>query len=97
MSTSELRKALTASNGTALHPEDLEPVIRANLLTKSPLMAQMPLIKASGLTHTVVRRTANIAAAFEGDTAAPSYSQSSYARRNVTVKVLRAHKYACGL
>jgi hypothetical protein len=63
MPTSELRKALTAANtGSQLIPQDLEPIIRANLLSRSPLLNLLPLTKASGNVHTIVKRTANIGA-----------------------------------
>lgn len=94
---SQLRKALTASSasGTALIPEDLEPLIRANLLQRSPLTRMVPVIMADGNIHRVVRRTANNTAAwFEGEMTTPSYSQSTYARRSAEVKILRTHGQA---
>lgn len=94
---SELRKALTASSasGTALIPEDLEPLIRANLLQMSPLTAMIPVVKADGNIHRVVRRTAHNASAWvEGEMSTPSYSQSTYGRRSVEVKIARAHGQA---
>jgi len=93
----ELRKALTASSssGTALIPEDLEPMIRANLLQLSPLTRMIPLVTADGNVHRVVRRTAhNSAAWFEGEMTPAAYSQSTYARRSVEVKILRTHGQA---
>jgi len=94
---SELKKALTASSasGTALIPEDLEPIIRANLLELSPLTALVPLVRADGNIHRVVRRTAhNSTAWFEGEMTDASYSQSTYGRRSVEVKILRTHGQA---
>ena len=91
---SELRKALTASSasGTALIPEDLEPMIRANLLELSPLTSMVPLVRADANYHRVVRRTAhNDSAWFEGEMTDASYDQSTYARRSVEVKILRTH------
>ena len=91
---SELKKALTASSasGTALIPEDLEPMIRANLLELSPLTSMVPLVRADGNIHRVVRRTAhNTGAWFEGEMTDASYNQSTYARRSVEVKILRTH------
>ena len=80
--TSELKKALTASSasGTALIPEDLEPMIRANLLELSPLTSMVPLVKADGNIHRVVRRTAhNTGAWFEGES---SYSYTNLIMKN---------------
>lgn len=94
---SELRKALTASSasGTALIPEDLEPMIRANLLQLSPLTRMVPLVTADGNIHRVVRRTAHNSAAWvEGEMTTPSYSQSTYSRRSVEVKIARTHGQA---
>jgi hypothetical protein len=94
---SQLKKALTASSasGTALIPEDLEPLIRANLLELSPLTSMIPVIRADGNIHRVVRRTAhNSNAWFEGEMTDASYSQSTYARRSVEMKILRTHGQA---
>ena len=94
---SELRKALTASSasGTALIPEDLEPLIRANLLAMSPLTRMVPVVRADGNVHTVVRRTAhNSSAWFQGEMTPAAYSQSTYARRTAEVKILRTHGQA---
>lgn len=94
---SELRKALTASSssGTALIPEDLEPMIRANLLELSPLTRMVPIVRADGNIHRVVRRTAhNTGAWFEGEMTDASYNESTYARRSVEVKILRTHGQA---
>jgi len=94
---SELKKALTASSssGTALIPEDLEPMIRANLLELSPLTRMVPVVRADGNIHRVVRRTAhNTGAWFEGEMTDASYNQSTYARRSVEVKILRTHGQA---
>jgi len=89
---SALKKALTAATGSALIPEDLEDLIRANLLLMSPLARMVPVVMADGNVHTVVRRTAhNSGAWFEGEMTSPSYSQSTYARRAVEVKILRTH------
>lgn len=93
----ELRKALTAStaSGTALIPEDLEPMIRANLLSLSPLARMVPLVRADGNIHRVVRRTAHNASAwFEGEMTAAAYSESTYARRAAEIKILRTHGQA---
>lgn len=94
---SELKKALTASSasGTALIPEDLEPMIRANLLELSPLTSMVPVVRADGNIHRVVRRTAHNAGAwFEGEMTDASYNQSTYARRSVEMKILRTHGQA---
>jgi len=94
---SELKKALTASSssGTALIAEDLEPIIRANLLELSPLTRMIPVVRADGNIHRVVRRTAhNTGAWFEGEMTDASYNQSTYARRSVEVKILRTHGQA---
>jgi hypothetical protein len=94
---SELRKALTASSasGTALIPEDLEDLIRANLLAMSPLTRMVPTVQAVGNVHEVVRRTAhNSSAWFEGEMTPAAYSQSTYARRTVEAKILRTHGQA---
>lgn len=93
---SALRKALTASSasGTSLIPEDLEPIIRANLLELSPLARMVPVIRADGNVHKVVRRTANIGGWFEGEMTPASYSQSTYGRRSVEVKIMRTHGQA---
>ena len=92
MAVSELRKALTAAgSGSNLIPQDLEPIIRQNLLVKSPFLNLIPRVKASGNVHTVVKRTANIGAWVEGETTDAYYLQSTYARRNVTVRIARTH------
>lgn len=90
---SELRKALTVSGtGQYLVPEDLEPLIRENLLELSPLTAMIPNVVADGHIHEVVRRTATGGTArFEGELTAASYGQSTYGRRTTTVKRVRAH------
>ena len=89
-----LHKALTTSTGSNLIPEDLEPVIRANLLERSPLARMVPVLNADGNIHKVVRRTANIDGWFEGEMTAASYSNSTYGRRSVEVKILRTHGQA---
>ncbi len=87
----ELRKALTAAvAGPSLIPADIEPIIRTNLLVKSPFLTMLPRIKASGSVHTIVRRTAhNGASWFEGESTDASFGQSTFDRRNVTVKIMR--------
>lgn len=91
MPTSELRKALTvAGGGSNLVHEDIEASVRADLQVKSPLVAFLPVVPATGTTHTVVKRTARGGGAWaEGEMTAPSYSNTTPARRNVTVKILR--------
>jgi hypothetical protein len=88
---SEIRKALEVSGtGQYLVPEDVEPLIRYNLQKLSPLTAMVPVITADGHIHEVVRRTAhNAGARFEGESTAPSYSESTFERRTVTMKILR--------
>jgi len=88
---SELKKALVVSTtGTTLVAEDVEPLIRYNLQKMSPLTAMVPVHTADGHIHEVPRRTAhNSGARFEGEMTAPSYSQSTYDRRIVTMKILR--------
>lgn len=83
MPISELRKALTSTgSGQYLIPEDMERLIRQQLFTHSPLVSMLPLVKAAGNVHTVVKRTAGHTAWAFGETAAASYGQSTYARRN---------------
>jgi hypothetical protein len=90
MPVSELRKALTTGGtGQYLVPQDMEPIIRQDLLVQSPLATAMPLVPAAGSIHTVVKRTAhNSNASFKGEMSPTSYSQSTYARRNVSVKII---------
>jgi len=86
----ELRKALaTSGSGQYLVAEDLEPLIRDYLWYLSPLTERVPLVRASGHIHKVDRRTAVNRAWFEGESSDPSYSQSTYDRRQVEVKILR--------
>ena len=92
MAISELRKALTTGNGGGanLVAEDLERIIRSNLFLTSPLLAQTPTVQAAGSVHTFVKRTSNTAAWVAGEMSPASYSQSVYARRSVTEKILRS-------
>ncbi len=86
----ELSKALaTTGSGQYLIPEDLEPAIRDYLWYLSPLTERIPLVRADGKTHEVVRRTAVNRGWFEGESTAPNYSESTYDRRAVVVKILR--------
>jgi ribosomal protein L19E len=90
MAISELRKALTAGgSGSNIIREDIEPLIRANLLARSPALTMVPRHRADGNVHKVPKRTANIAGWVEGETTAATYSQSTYARRSLTIKILR--------
>ena len=87
---SELRKALaTTGSGQYLVPEDLEPQIRDYLWYMSPLTERVPLVRADGHIHKVVRRTAVNRGWFEGEVSDPTYSQSTYDRRQVEVKIVR--------
>lgn len=87
--TSEIQKALTSTNtGRYLIPEDMERLIRGQLRAHSPLLNMIPLVKASGNIHTVVKRTASGTAWVRSEMAAPNYGASTYARRNTTVKIL---------
>lgn len=89
---SELRKALvTTGSGQYLIAEDLEPLIRENLLELSPLTDMVPVIQATGKTHEVARRTATPGGArAEGEMTPVAYTQSTYDRRTVVMKILRA-------
>lgn len=88
---SVLRKALTvAGTGQYLVREDLEAAIRDYLWYVSPLTERIPLVRATGHLHEVARRTAVNRGWFEGESTDPSYSQSTYARRSVEIKILRA-------
>ena len=92
MSNSELRKALTVGGtGDQLVREDLEALIRQDLLVLSPLSQMIEPVLADAHIHRVARRTAHIAAGFEGESADASYSESTYDRRSVTMKILRTH------
>jgi hypothetical protein len=86
----ELRKALaTTGSGQYLIEEDLEPLIRDYLWFLSPLTERIPLVQATGKIHEVVRRTAVNRGWFEGESTDPNYSQSTYDRRQVIIKILR--------
>jgi len=89
-SSTELRKALaTTGSGQYLVPEDLEPAIRDYLWYLSPLTERIPLVRADGHLHKVVRRTAVNRGWFEGESTDPNYSQSTYSPRTVQVKIMR--------
>ena len=91
---SELRKALTAAgSGQYITAEDLEPLIRDYLWFVSPLTAQVPLVRATSRVHEVARRTAVNRGWFEGESTDPSYSQSTYDRRTVQIKIVRTSGY----
>jgi len=86
----QLRKALaTTGSGQYIVPEDLEPAIRDYLWYLSPLTERIPSVRADGHIHEVVRRTAVNSGWFEGESTDPSYSQSTYARRQVQIKIMR--------
>jgi len=85
-----LRKALaTTGSGLNLVEEDLERLIRDYLWYLSPLTQQIPLVTATGKVHEVVRRTAVNRGWFEGESTDPTYSEGTYDRREVTIKILR--------
>lgn len=86
----ELRKALTAAgSGSNLVSQDLEAAIRGNLLATSPLLSLMPRVPATANVHTVVKRTANMAAWMEGESTDASFTESTYSRRNLNIKIAR--------
>jgi hypothetical protein len=88
---SVLRKALaTTGSGQYLVREDLEAAIRDYLWYVSPLTERIPLVRATGHLHEVSKRTAVNRGWFEGESTDPTYSQSTYARRSVEIKILRA-------
>ena len=90
----ELRKALevgTSGTGQYIVAEDLEPLIREELFKLSPLSALIANVPATQRVHEYRRRTASIEAWVEGELTSPSYSQSTYERRTVALKQLRAH------
>jgi len=90
-SQTALRKALaTTGSGQYLVAEDLEPLIRDYLWYMSPLTAQVPLVRAEGHIHEVARRTAVNRGWVEGESTDPTYSQSTYDRRQVEIKITRA-------
>lgn len=97
MRNTELRKALaTTGSGQYLVPEDLEPMIRDYLWYLSPLTERLPLIGAGGHIHEVVKKTAVARGWFEGESTDPSYSQSTYARRQVELKIMRIAQKVTG-
>jgi len=91
--TTELRKVLQATTGSGqyLVAEDLEPLIRQTLLNLSPLTSMVPMVSADGHIHKITRRTALPRGRFEGENPSPTYTQSTYDRRQVQVKILRVH------
>lgn len=90
----ELRKALdstVSTTGSFLIPEDLERLIRGVLLNLSPLTRMVPMVRANGKIHEIVRRLTLPRGQFEGENPAPSYQNSTYDRRQVTMKIMRGH------
>jgi hypothetical protein len=87
---SALRKALaTTGSGANLVPEDLEPLIRDYLWYMSPLTEAIPLVRATGHLHDVRKRTAVNRGWVEGESTEPTYSQSTYAKRQLQIKIIR--------
>lgn len=92
--TTELRKALdstVSTTGSYLIPEDLERLIRGVLLNLSPLTRMVPMVRANGNIHEIVRRKTLPRGRFEGENPTPTYEDATYDRRQVRIKILRGH------
>jgi hypothetical protein len=87
---SELKKALTSStDGAALVPYDLDPILHEELLRLQPLTQLLATLQAEGKTHEYSVRTSHPQAWFEGETAKSDDVNSVYARKSVQLKIQR--------
>lgn len=82
--------ALDTTSGAALIPEDLEPILVEQLRRLTPLLARTPLGPANGSAHDFNSRTAVNQGTFEGENAETPTGQSTYVRRTVPLKIVRA-------
>ena len=86
----ELKLALDTTTGGVLSPQSLEPKIVELVKKLSPLLAGLIVVQANGKTHEYNERTVLPSANFEGEKATTATSQSTYARKSVPLKIVRA-------
>jgi len=85
-----IKNALTSATGSALFPEDLSPALVEYLQKASPLFAMLPRRGVTSTPHQYVVRTALPNAWVEAEGTDPQFSNSSYQRKSVDIKVLRS-------
>jgi len=88
----DIRKAIllaSQTEGTALIPEDLDPVLVEYLFRVAPILRRIDKQEADGKTHEINRRTAVPTAWFADELAVLTSAHSTYERMSVQIKILR--------
>lgn len=90
MNGTALIKALqSTTDGAALVPYDLSPILYEELLDLSPLAALLSVEQAGGITHEFTKRTSHPRGWFEGEATPANAKNSVYARDFVSLKIQR--------
>jgi hypothetical protein len=85
----EINKALTSSTASALIPEDLDPVLKEELLNLMPLLELVGIGEAEGKTHEYNVQTSHPQGWFEGESAVANNQNGTYSRKTVQMKIVR--------
>ena len=85
----EINKALTSATASALIPEDLDPVLKEELLNLMPLLELMSIGTAEGKTHEYNVQTSHPSGWFEGESAVANNQNGTYTRKTVQMKIIR--------
>lgn len=85
----EINKALTSATASALIPEDLDPVLKEELLELMPLLELMSIGTAEGKTHEYNVQTSHPSGWFEGESAVANNQNGAYSRKTVQMKIIR--------
>lgn len=87
--TTEIKKALTSVDAVALIPENLDPVLKEELLNLAPLLELVKIEPAEGKTHEYDVQTSHPRGWFEGESAAGTNQKGVYVRKTVSLKIIR--------
>jgi hypothetical protein len=85
----EITKALTSSTASALIPENLDPVLKDELLNLAPLLELLDIAPAEGKTHEYNVASSHPSGWFEGEAATASVQSGTYTRKTVQMKIIR--------
>jgi len=85
----EINKALTSVDAVALIPENLDPVLKDELLNLAPLFELIAIDPAEGKTHEYNVQTSHPSGWFEGESATGTNQKGAYTRKTVQMKIIR--------
>jgi len=85
----EINKALSSTDAVALIPENLDPVLKDELLNLAPLFELVSVDPAEGKTHEYTVQTSHPSGWFEGEAADGTNQKGTYTRKTVQLKIIR--------